>query len=119
MGNPTTTVVHVSSCLGSRYREFTDHPEEGLLAFGQVRQFGRPIIHFRVDVNRVTTVPGRDRVFIPHPLQVQRLPTRTRSADHQVTAELEKKGCQFRIGCLGELLDSFRVGIIPGAFCWR
>lgn len=28
-------------------------------------------------------------------------------------------GIVYRYSAKGELLDSFRVGIIPGAFCWR
>ena len=107
MGNPTPTVVHVPGCLGSGYRQFPDHPEQRLLAFRQVCQLGRPVVHLRVDVDRVTAIPGRDRVFVPHPLQVQRLPAWARSADHQVTAELEQEGCQGGIGCLGELFEPF------------
>ena len=32
--------------------------------------------------------------------------------------DYQQKGIVYRYSPEGELLDEFRVGIIPGAFCW-
>ena len=48
--------------------EGLDQIEEGLVAFGEVADLGRPVVHLGVDVQVVVAVPGRDKPVGPDPL---------------------------------------------------
>ena len=39
----------------------------------QVGFFGRPVVHLRIDVDGVLTVPGRVHTVVPDALQIGRL----------------------------------------------
>ena len=39
------------------------------MAFGKIAVFRQPVVHFRVDVDGVFTVPGRVHVLVPDTLQ--------------------------------------------------
>ena len=75
-----------------------------LEALFQIGGKSRPVIHLIVDVCRIFGIPCRIAEFIPESLQVQRLGI-PGSADHQVSAILEKDLHQVRILVFTELLD--------------
>ena len=88
------------------FRDVGDHIEQRLMAFGQVRRFRRPVVHFDVDVDRVFAAPGRVFALVPDALQVERLRPRARPADHEITPELKISRRQFRIVVVGKRLDA-------------
>ena len=81
----------------------------------QIAWLGRPVVHLGVDVDRVLARPGRAHALVPDALQIGRLPAGPRTADEQVTAELEIERRELRIGAGGEILDPL-VGRPIGGF---
>ena len=59
--------------------------------------FGWPIIHFRIDVDRIFAVPCRICASIPDTLRVSRLSAGLWTGNKQITTELVIHGNQLRI----------------------
>ena len=74
-----------------------DHVEERLMALGEVRGLGGPVVHFRVDVDRVLALPRHVHLFAPDALEVGGLAAGAGAGDQQVAAELEIEGRQVGI----------------------
>jgi hypothetical protein len=89
----------------ARDGKIVESVEERAMAFGEVRDLGGPIVHFRIDVRCVFTVPGWLEGLVPEPLQVGGLPTFAARCDQQIAAVLKKKRYQLRISCGGERFD--------------
>ena len=70
---PPAAAVVRSSCLGTRSRDVSKEVEQWLMAFGEITHFSRPVIHLRVNVDRVFAAPGWGNGVIPNPLEVGRL----------------------------------------------
>jgi hypothetical protein len=89
MSHPTArTPMHLRrSCSG--LGQLLHHSEQRFHTFAEVTSLGRPIVHFRVDVNRIFAAPGRVQPVRPEPLQVGRLTAWPRTGEQQVAPELK------------------------------
>src|SRR5712692_10213709 len=54
--------------LAARPPQTLNHVQQGLMAFGEIRRFGWPVVHLDVDVRVVVTMPGRSVTVVPQPL---------------------------------------------------
>ena len=104
MGHPTTGIVEGLGCpFATGYlllRPF-DHRQ---MQFGQVRHFGRPMVHLEVDVQVVVAIPRSMDGITPQSLQVGRHAADPSCRDQQVTAKLEIECRKF--GVIGILCKS-------------
>ena len=106
MGHPTTGSVHALRRLATRYGQFLNHTEQRFVAFGQIGQLGRPVVHFSIDVDGIAAVPGRDGILVPDALQVEGLAAGTRTGYHKVAAVLEEGGSQVGVALVGKAVDT-------------
>ncbi len=96
--HPAAAVVVDAGGLRAGDGDLPEHVEEGLVALGEVRHLGRPVVHLGVDVDRVLAAPGwRDRL-IPDALEVGGLSAGAAAGDQEIAAELEAEGLQVGIG---------------------
>ena len=91
MGDPAPSAVMHTRRLCARLGELFDHREKRLHALAEICRFGRPVVHLRVDVDRVLAAPRRGERVIPQTLQVCRLGARPRARGEQVSPVLEVK----------------------------
>ena len=61
------------------------------MQLGEVGRFRRPVVHLRVDVDRVVRAPRRPHFFVPDALEVRRLGAGPARRDQQVAAVLEEQ----------------------------
>ena len=111
------TVVHLGR-LSTGRDQVVEHIKQGFGTFGQVADFGRPVVHFEVDVRGPAAAPRRPQAVVPDALQVGRLRTGPAAGDQQVAAELEIKRRQLRVAASGKSLDPFvgrQLGSVTGA----
>ncbi len=97
VGHPAACSIVGLGRLGAGDRGVFEHVEQRLVAFGQIADLGRPIIHLRIDVDRVLASPRRRYVFIPDRLEIGRLAAGAAAGYQGVAAELEAEGFQVRI----------------------
>ena len=64
---PAAVVVHFCG-LSSGDNEVFEHIEQRFVTLREVAYFGRPVVHLRVDVDRILAAPGRRDGFVPDPL---------------------------------------------------
>ena len=57
--------VHFSGCPSAVFSHLIQQFEQRQMAFRQITAFHMPIIHFRIDINCILTVPRREKIFIP------------------------------------------------------
>ena len=74
-----------------------DKIKKRAMGFRKIGHFRRPVIHFRIDVQRIVTAPGRLHQLVPDPLQIEGLRTRPGAGDHQVSPVLKVKCLQAMI----------------------
>ena len=79
-------------------RQLLGHPEQRLVALGEVGGIGQPVVHLEVDVGRVLAAPGRIDLLVPDALQVGGLTAGPRRGDHQVAAVLDVERGERGIG---------------------
>ena len=94
MGHPTTAVIHIPGCFGTGDRQFPDHSEKRFLAFRQIGEFGRPVVHFRIDVDRIFAVPRRHEILVPDTLQRRRKIPRAAAPDQQIPSVVKQQLCK-------------------------
>ena len=82
------------------------------MQLSQIRGFGRPIVHLRIDVHGVFAVPWRKQMLIPDPLKVGRLSSRPGRCDQQVAPILEVETDELRVTTVEKLPDPL-VGGLP------
>src|SRR5690554_3989448 len=84
------------------------------MALRQVAHFSRPVIHLRIDVDRVVAAPRRAELVIPYALQICRLSTGPGTGDEQITPILKQELDE--TGIAGTILDDalVRRQIVPG-----
>ena len=73
----------------ARLAQLLDQVEQRLVALGEVRHLGGPVVHLGVDVDRVLAAPGGVHVVVPEALEVRGLGARPRAGDQQVAPVLE------------------------------
>ncbi len=66
--HPAACAVLLLGGPGAADGQVVDQGEEGLVAFAEVGQLRRPVVHLQVDVGGVFASPGRINEFIPDPL---------------------------------------------------
>ena len=96
--------------FGAGFGEVFDEFEEGRGAFGEVADFGGPVVHFEVDVGGVFAAPGRQDGFVPDALEVGRLAAGAAAGGEEVAAELEAEGFEIGIGGAVALGEEALVG---------
>src|SRR6478609_3633063 len=80
MGSPSTGSIQNPRRSSSCITEIGQHIKQWLMTFTEITDFRWPVIHLRVDVDRVVTVPWRLYLMIPDSLQIGRLAARTRTS---------------------------------------
>src|SRR5688500_1124198 len=75
MRHPAPCAIHHACRFSSRLRHILNHVEKGLMQFCKVSFLSRPIVHLRIDVNRVFAVPRWFHLIVPNSLKVGRLTT--------------------------------------------
>ena len=73
------------------------------MAFRQIANFSRPIVHLSVDVDVVVAVPRRIHVFAPQALQVCWQAAFTRRCDQQIATVLKVECFKVRVDYCGRL----------------
>ena len=73
----------------ARLAQLLDQVEQRLVALGEVRHLGGPVVHLGVDVDRVLAAPGGVHVVVPEALEVRGLGARPGAGDQQVAPVLE------------------------------
>jgi len=104
MCNPSGRAVHFSRGRLARNTQLIDEVEHRRLTFGEIRHFGEPVVLLRVDVEVEVVGPAHagGQPVIPDSLQRQRQRgVGARTSDRQVTAVLEEKRGQARVGFAG------------------
>ena len=54
------------TCFG----QITQKAQQGLVQFGEVARFRRPVVHFSIDVDGVVAAPGWLQMVVPNTLQI-------------------------------------------------
>ncbi|MNT88418.1 hypothetical protein D3C72_2289830 [compost metagenome] len=72
MGHKPFAAVHHLCRLCSAFLQPADKIEQREVTFSQIRCFSRPVVHLRVNVDRIFAVPDRQHMLIPDALQVGR-----------------------------------------------
>ena len=94
--------------------------KERQVAFGQVGDLGRPVIHLHVDVRVIIGMPRRIVVVVPEALQIRRQAAGTRTGNQQVTTVLKQQLLQSGINvCLTAsslALVGRQRGLLGGGF---
>ena len=85
MCHPATATIHFPSRLCSRYTQILDERIQRLRGVTEIRYLGRPVVHLRIDVDGIFTVPRCIFAVVPNALQVCRLSTRLGRGDEQIT----------------------------------
>ena len=84
--------------LDAVLRQVLQQVEKRCGALGEVRDLGGPVVHLRVDVERVFAAPVGEQILAPATLEVARLTPLPAAGDRDVTAELEELRLQVRVG---------------------
>ena len=82
--HPTTTTIHFPSRLCSRYAQILNQRIQRFRGVTEIRYLGRPVVHLRIDVDGIFTVPRCIFAVVPNALQVCRLSTRLGRGDEQI-----------------------------------
>ena len=85
MCHPATAAIHFPSRLCSRYTQILNQRIQRLRSVAEIRYLGRPVVHLRIDVDGIFTVPRRIFTVVPNALQVCRLSTRLGRGNEQIT----------------------------------
>ena len=67
------------------------------MQLGHIARLRRPIIHLRVNVQGVVAAPRRPRFFVPDPLKIGGLRSRTGAGDQQIASVMEQQLHQPRV----------------------
>src|SRR5678816_3767899 len=78
MTNPATRAVLNTRSACAILHQLRHHPQQWLVTLGKVRGLGWPVVHLRVDVDRVLAFPRRRHQVVPDALQVRGLRAWTR-----------------------------------------
>ena len=70
MRHESSRAVVNAGCLSSRLAQRLDEVEQRQVAFGEIRDFRRPVVHLQIDVQVVVAVPWRVHAVGPESLQV-------------------------------------------------
>ena len=97
MCHPTFSIIKNFSSLTACNCQISHHIKERFMRLTQIGYFSRPIIHLRINVNRVFTIPGSIRTMIPDTLKIGRLTTGLRRRNQQITTILEHQSCHRHI----------------------
>src|SRR5262245_49500877 len=93
-----------------------DQVEERLMQFRKIADFGRPVVHLGIDINRVFTIPWRRELIIPDALQGGRHAARAAARHQQVSAVLKIERLQCEVFLAGLHSCKSFVGWMLG--CW-
>ena len=70
MTSPTPAIIEGPRSDGSCVSEIAYKRKQWLMQFGKVADFHWPVIHFRIDIDRIIAAPRRPHLFVPDSLQV-------------------------------------------------
>src|SRR5215472_1626969 len=76
----------------------------------QIADFGRPIVHLSVDVDRPFAVPGWIELIVPKSLEVGRLAAWPAAGNEKISAKLEIKRRELRIRLMPDSLQALVGG---------
>ena len=116
VGDEPPAPIHDPRGFFARFDEAFDQVEEGFVALGEVGDFGRPVIHFRVDVDGVFGTPCWLEVLVPDALEIRGEATGAAARDEQVAPEVKiQRGEPRIVRASVESLETF-VGRDRGCF---
>ena len=78
MGHPTVGPVVDPGRFAPVDAHLLNEVEQRLVALGQIGRLGQPVVHLRVDVDRVVGTPRRTHLVVPDALEVGGLGARPR-----------------------------------------
>ena len=87
--DPAARAVHLPRGPRAGLGEVPHHRDQRGHAFLEPGRLGRPVVHLRVDVDRVLAAPGRVGAVVPQALQIGGLAARPRRCDQQIAAILK------------------------------
>ena len=87
VGHEAPGTVHAPGCLPAARQHPQDMVEQGQMLLGKVQRFRRPVVHLRIDVDGVLTVPGRGKGRVPEALQIGRQGAGTGGGQEKIAAE--------------------------------
>ena len=90
------TVVDARGLFPGRNEGF-EVIDKGKVEFGEIADFGGPIVHLDVDVEVIIAVPGSLEMLVPEALEVRRQGAGARASHQKVASELKVKGRELRI----------------------
>lgn len=85
MCHPTFSIIKNFSSLTACNCQVSHLSKRRFMCLTQIGHFSRPIIHLRIDINRIFTIPGSIWTMIPNTLKIGRLTHRVakkKSADN-------------------------------------
>ncbi len=106
---PAAAAVVDAGRFRAVHAQILDEVEERGVALGQVGDLGRPVVHLRVDVDRVVRAPRRPDHVVPDALEIGRDGVRPRAGDEQIAAILEEQAHQRGI-LIGGVVPNTLVG---------
>ncbi|MNC26098.1 hypothetical protein D3C75_742160 [compost metagenome] len=109
MSRPAAGPVVYGSSPRAVLREPADQRQQRLMAFSQVADLRRPVVHLGIDVKGIIAAPRRPGGGIPDALQVGRLCARPGAGNEKVTSVLEQQ-----LGQSGVLRPPFRDAPVGG-----
>ncbi|OQC05012.1 MAG: hypothetical protein BWX80_02239 [Candidatus Hydrogenedentes bacterium ADurb.Bin101] len=97
MHGPAPGAVMHCGRLPAGFAQGIDKLQEGFVAFMQVGDLRRPVVHLVIDVMVIVGIPRRLDMVAPDALQVGGQRARSRTGQEQVATELEIQGHERRI----------------------
>ena len=94
MCHKATTAVHPARNTPSVLPHPPDQIKECRVAFRQCADLCRPVVHFRIDVDRIFAVPRRHEILVPDTLQRRRKIPRAAAPDQQIPSVVKQQLCK-------------------------
>ena len=97
MQYPTARAIVLFGYILPRNGKLFQSIKQRHMTLGQAGQFCRPVVHLRIDIDRVLAVPRRALLIVPQPLQVRGLGARSAAGNHEITSILKEQCCKLRV----------------------
>ena len=97
VADKATAAVHRLGSLPSRRTHPLNQIEQRQVAFRQIADLCRPVVHLGVDVDGIAAAPSRPHILVPDALEIHGLCSRTAGGQHQISAVIEVQHCQLAV----------------------
>ena len=86
----TTTTIHLFRCFFTIFSNSFDKLYQRLMAFREIGQHSRPVIHLSVNIYGIFTTPYRCIILAPDSLKIRRQRTWSGAGDEKISSKLEE-----------------------------